>query len=161
MEVNYPIPIWNPAQVISATNPVYAHNKKQHEELLADGFTDQYSNYPHRDWPRTVYNASGHAERANNPEHEQELLERGYTRKPVARKIVELPQPKMVGGTAVEAEDKTTGRVDALEEQVGVLQESIDELKSEAAQTKSTLDEILKAVTDPDKRRRSPKTDAA
>ncbi len=143
----YPKPFWDPTRLISSErgreNPAYAHTAKEEAQFAELGYTDQYSNYPHTDYPRRLYNVSGDSLIVVSKDEEQVKIALGYKREVVAKK----PSRPAPTGIQVQADEHTTGRIEALEDQIGSLESDIAEIKAENEKTAVTLQEILAAVT--------------
>ncbi len=94
----------------------YAHNRKEEQAYAELGYTDNINALTAAHYPRLLYNASGATMKADNEDHEKELGKQGFGRKAVARST----KP-----AAHEVSVKDNSRVDALEETVNGLAETV------------------------------------
>ena len=111
---------------------VYAHTKKEKAAYEELGYVDNINMLEAAHYPRMVYNPKGETAIAENEGHEKALKKDGYGRTPVVAQGSK-------GSKAPTADPETATRMDALEEQVHGMQDSLnailDALGSKAKQT--------------------------
>jgi hypothetical protein len=150
---NYPVPMYKPELPVNdkanagPMNPTYAHNKKQEQALEADGWTSE-TRHLKFEFPFAMYDPNGNIVAALDEAHKNDLIAAGYSAGVIVKKaavVREVPAPGTAAAAmAIPADD---GRVDELETKIEELSQTIEEIKTDGAETKKSLAEILEAVT--------------
>ena len=156
MEKNYPLPMWKPTLPVNdkpqngPLNPAYAHNKKQEQAMEEDGYTDQNRSLKF-EYPFSMYDGQGNIKTATDAAHKAELIAAGYSETPVAKKVRAVREAPAPGSAAaaMSTVPQDDSRVEALEDEVAALRETVEGIKADSAQSMTLLQQILENQTKP------------
>jgi hypothetical protein len=144
-ENEYPKAFWMPGAPIDSTNPAYAHTKDEEKKFQLEGRTSVYANLGPMLYPRSMYDAEGNITHATSKEHEADLIAKGLSRDPIAKKPEVVPVMRPTLG-AIEERAVNNGRLDALDQEITGLKTSLADMRKESQTNTQLLTQLVEQL---------------